>query len=85
MNEDQDKKGSVDSMVNDSLRQTHEQIVWEEEITEFMITSGWTKDRDNKTTIGFKNGDWIRDYNKKTRRFIHFNGEQKMNLTKRII
>jgi hypothetical protein len=58
--------------------------VWKTYITEAMQSDGWTKDRDDQTTLGFSfvEGDhhWIRDYDKKTRRFIQFDGNQKINL-----
>ena len=62
-----------------------EQGLWEASIKRLMLEGGWTMDRDNETTLGFTfredNGDeWIRDYDKKSRTFVHFNGSQKINL-----
>ena len=57
---------------------------WKQKIIEYMTKGGWNLDRDNETTLGFQfpEGDalWIRDYDKKTRRFVQFNGNQKINL-----
>ena len=59
--------------------------IWEDSVKHMMIEGGWTMDRDDDTTLGFvfreDNGDeWIRDYNKKSRTFVQFNGSQKINL-----
>lgn len=58
---------------------------WKQEILNFMDQCGWKFDRDNETTLGFYkydyNGDkWIKDFSKETRRFVQFNGDQKINL-----
>jgi hypothetical protein len=57
---------------------------WEEAITKYMENGGWTKDRDDYKTLGFSfiQGDhrWIRDYDKKERRYVHFDGNQRVNL-----
>jgi len=49
-----------------------------------MNSRGWTCDRDDEKTLGFSliEGDkhWIRDYNKKTRRFAQFNANHVVNL-----
>lgn len=61
-----------------------QQDEWERLITEDMEKCGWKKDRDDETTLGFcfPEGDcnWIRDYDKKTRRFVQFNGNQMVRL-----
>lgn len=45
-----------------------------------MTNGGWTKDRDDETTLGFHfvEGDkkWIRDYSKEYRRYVQFNANQ---------
>ena len=55
---------------------------WEKTITEYMQNGGWTKDRDDETTLGFSyfEGDahWIRDYDKKRKRFVQYDGNQKV-------
>lgn len=57
---------------------------WEKAVSEHMTKGGWIKDRDDVKTLGFSfiEGDkhWMRDYDKKTRRFVQFNGNQKVNL-----
>lgn len=59
---------------------------WEKYITDYMTKGGWTKDRDDETTIGFhfieNEFKWIRDYDKKTKKFVQFNGNQVVNLVK---
>lgn len=61
-----------------------EQLEWEELIKKWMIDSGWQCDRDDETTIGFSfiEGErhWIRDYDKKKRRFVQFDGNQRVKL-----
>lgn len=69
----------------ESNMQVMEQSLWEDSIKRMMLEGGWTMDRDNENTLGFvfreDNGDeWIRDYDKKSRTFVHFNGSQKINL-----
>ena len=60
------------------------ELDWEKDIKDYMFFSGWTLDRDDETTLGFSQIDgevlWIRDYNKKTRRFVQFNGNQEINI-----
>jgi len=62
-----------------------EQDLWERSIKKMMSDGGWTMDIDNDDKIGFvfmdeKGDKWIRDYDKKTRTFVHFNGDHKINL-----
>ncbi len=61
-----------------------DQAEWEKNITEYMTKGGWTKDRDNEKTLGFsfKEGDkhWMRDYDKKNRSFVSYNGNQTVNI-----
>lgn len=56
------------------------QIEWEDSVKEYMKTIGWECDTDNEKTLGFNCFDgpfhWMRDYNKKSRRFVQFNGNQ---------
>ena len=65
---------------------TPTQEQWEEHTKKCMKQGGWTLDRDDEKTLGFtckdKNtGDtWIRDYDKKSRNFVHFNGDHMLNL-----
>lgn len=60
------------------------QDVWEQGIKDLNCSLGWICDRDDETTLGFSDiqGEchWIKDYNKKTRSFVQFNGNQKVNL-----
>jgi signal-transduction protein with cAMP-binding, CBS, and nucleotidyltransferase domain len=57
---------------------------WEKCIKEWMHNGGWECDRDDEKTLGFSfiEGDhhWIRDYCKKERRFVQFDGNQRVNL-----
>lgn len=57
---------------------------WEQSIKIMMEQGNWVHDRDDETTLGFSayEGEyhWIRDYDKKTRGFIQYNGNQKINL-----
>ena len=57
---------------------------WSNSIKLLMLNMGWGHDRDDETTLGFSvhEGEhhWIRDYDKKTRGFIQFDGNQKVNL-----
>jgi 2-hydroxy-3-keto-5-methylthiopentenyl-1-phosphate phosphatase len=57
-----------------------EQSEWEINLIEILGAEGWACDRDDETTLGFKKGSWIRDYNKETRRFVQFNGDQVVNI-----
>lgn len=59
------------------------------EICSALITSlegrGWKCDINTDEKLGFimpvdDNFEWIRDYDKSTGRFVHFNGKQKVNL-----
>jgi len=60
------------------------QSQWEYDTIHKMTCLGWTFDNDNETTLGFSihQGEfhWIRDYDKKTRGFIQYNGNQQVNL-----
>ncbi len=60
------------------------QDVWEQGIKDLNFSLGWICDRDDETTLGFSDiqGEchWIKDYNKKTRSFVQYNGNQKVNL-----
>ena len=60
--------------------------VWKEYIIDAMQNDGWVKDRDDETILGFSKVDgkyhWIRDYDKKLRRFVQYNGNQLVNLFK---
>ncbi len=57
---------------------------WENKIKKYMIDSGWNFEKDTETNLcfGFKENEnhWMRDYDKKTHRFIQFNGNQIVNL-----
>ncbi len=57
---------------------------WEENITKWMERGGWKKDRDDETTLGFSyvEGEhhWIRDYDKKEKRFFQFDGNVRINI-----
>lgn len=62
-----------------------EQCEWEQYIINYMLNGGWINDRNDEKTLGFSfkdtNGDtWIRDYDKKNHRFVHYNGDQKVNI-----
>lgn len=57
---------------------------WETDIKEYMKNGGWTCDRDDDETIGFSfiqgENHWMRDYDKKERRFVQFDGNQRVNI-----
>jgi len=61
-----------------------DQKTWEESVKNQMIESGWKCDRDDEENLGFhfiEDGfHWIRDYCKKTRTFVQYNGNQVINL-----
>lgn len=61
-----------------------DQVEWEARVKSWMLEGGWEMDYDNETTLGFsfKEGDyhWMRDYNKKSRRFVQFDGNQRVNI-----
>ena len=61
-----------------------DQTKWESSIKKRMENKGWTFDHDTESTLGFSfvEGEfhWMRDYNKKNRRFVQFNGNQIVNL-----
>ncbi len=66
-------------------REPLEQSLWEKSIIKLLTENGWTKDRDDANTLGFTQKDkegneWIRDYDKKKRSFIQFNGSQQINI-----
>ncbi len=70
-------------------RKSMTQDEWESFITEWMTRGGWVCDRNDETTLGFsyKQGDshWIRDYDKKNRSFVHYDGNVRVNLvTKKV-
>jgi hypothetical protein len=73
-------------MSNYGTRNMH-QGEWENRVKEHMSNAGWTCDRDDEKTLGFFfiEGDhhWIRDYDKKERRFVQFDGNQRVNLIMR--
>ena len=58
---------------------------WENAIIAYMTNKGWKCDVNDEKRLGFvfyenKEKEWIRDYDKTTRRFIQFNGRAKINL-----
>jgi hypothetical protein len=61
-----------------------EQMEWEKTITEYMTKGGWSKDKDDEKTLGFTllqgNKLWTRDYDKKQRSFVHYDGNHKVNI-----
>ncbi len=61
-----------------------DQEEWEKYITEYMTNEGWTCDRNDENTLGFSftqgKHTWIRDYDKKKRRFVQFDGNTVVNL-----
>lgn len=60
------------------------QEAWELQTKSLMIYAGWVCDRDDETTLGFSNHQgehqWIKDYDKKSRTFVQYDGNQKVNL-----
>lgn len=62
---------------------------WEKQVTQHMVSSGWELDRDDETTLGFSfktrdGGHWVRDYDKKTRAFVHFDAKQRVSLVQTV-
>ncbi len=61
-----------------------DQTEWEKELKEDMISKGLTCDRDDEYYLGFSyiegENEWIKDYNKKARRFVQLNGNQRIKL-----
>lgn len=60
-------------------------MTWEEEVIEYMTGRGWKCDVNDENRLGFvfyenEEKEWIRDYDKKTKRFVQFNGRQVVNL-----
>lgn len=57
---------------------------WENIIISWMVQGGWVNDRNDETTLGFSFLEhphhWIRDYDKKERRFIQYDGNVRVNL-----
>ncbi len=58
---------------------------WKAQVLTFMEQCGWDFDRDDETTLGFykydSNGNKLFKYfSKETRRFVQFNGDQKVNI-----
>ncbi len=58
---------------------------WEDDLIKKMIDNGWKCDTNNELKLGFvfyedEQHEWIRDYDKTSRRFIQFNGKQLINL-----
>lgn len=82
------------SMVYKPENSTHEKLPirmavlsqeeWESNIKTHMQEHGWSLDLDDEKAFQFSfiEGEfhWMRDYDKKTRRFVQFNGNQKINL-----
>jgi len=63
----------------------NDQSTWEEGVIAKMTSKGWKCDVNDEDRLGFtmyvdEDHEWIRDYNKKTKRFTQFNGRQKINL-----
>lgn len=73
---------AIQHIDNHVLNWTQEE--WEKTMIAWMTSRGWVNDRNDETTLGFslRNKDewWIRDYDKRSRTFIHYNGNQKINL-----
>lgn len=59
---------------------------WEKALIEHMTSHGWLNDRNDENYVGFtwpevtETEQWMRDYNKKTRSFVNYNGKQKVNI-----
>jgi hypothetical protein len=57
---------------------------WEKTIIFYMTNGGWENDRNDSDTIGFtfKENDktYIRDYDKKSRHYVHYNADQVVNI-----
>ena len=60
------------------------QFEWEDKIIKYMTESGWQLSRNDDKAIGFSfvEGEkhWIRDYDKKSHRFVHYDGNHTINL-----
>lgn len=61
-----------------------EQGEWESLTKHWMAKGGWDCDRDDEKTLGFSfiegGHRWIRDYCKKERRFVQYDGNRRVNL-----
>ena len=60
-------------------------MTWEESLIKELCDKGWINDVNDDQRLGFilyqdEDHEWIRDYDKSTRRFISFNGKSKVNL-----
>lgn len=68
----------------DQMFKSIPQDVWEQGIKDLNTSLGWICDRDDETTLGFSDHQgechWIKDYNKKTRTFVQYNGNQVVHL-----
>lgn len=58
---------------------------WEKDLIDSMQSGGWKCDVNTEEKLGFvfdedEQHEWIREYNKKTRNFIQFNGRQIINI-----
>lgn len=57
---------------------------WEKEIILWMTNGGWVNDRNDEKTLGFSFMEpphhWIRDYDKKERRFVQYDGNLRVNI-----
>ncbi len=71
-------------VMNQCIGHLMNQDEWEEKIIKYMTESGWVlqEDKQDSLNFGFVEGEkhWMRDYDKKTHRFIQFDGNQKINL-----
>jgi len=59
---------------------------WQKAMIEYMTNGGWTCDRNDEKTLGFSfiegESHWIRDYDKKERRFVQYDGNRRVNLVR---
>lgn len=58
--------------------------MWTKYMIEYMESGGWKNDRNDDKTLGFSSIEgahhWIRDYDKKDRRFVQYDGNLRLNL-----
>lgn len=65
-------------------RERINQDEWEEKIIKFMNECGWKLEKNTETLLGFgfiqDEKHWMRDYDKKTRKFAQYNGNEVVNI-----
>lgn len=60
-------------------------MTWEVGLIKYMAEKGWKLNRNDADKISFvfyqnEQYEWFREYDKKTKHFVQFNGKQEINL-----